>query len=119
MIKIYKWSSWVAVTLWVLTGVIITGSMILSPIGFAINIILGTFICLLGVYQAFRARAVLRLAGAVSKPGNGERHPDILAKMTRFLIWDLMLNGLSILFGTVLLWAASYRVFVERMPVFG
>jgi len=119
IIRIYRRSSFAAASIWILLGVMTAGSFVMNRIGLMINLVIGTIFCLIGLYLLVRAKAALRLGMAICEARDSAQHRNMSLRMTRLFAWDLLLVCISLLVGIVLLSAATYRVFFERLAVFG
>ena len=113
--KTYKIMARVAATLYLITGILIIGSIINGAIGLFINLIFGIMFICAGFYLYARAENIIRLIGGL-KPERADRTDRVLR---RFLFFEYIFIGAGSLIGMVFLYGVLHRVFAEKMPVFG
>ena len=113
--KIYKTVAHTAAALYLINGILIIASILNGAIGLFINLIVGpVFICA-GSYLHARAENIIRLIGRI-KPDRADQADGILK---RFLFFEYLFIGAGNLSGMVFLYGVLYRVFAEKMSVFG
>ena len=113
--KTYKIMARVATTLYLISGILIIGSILNGAIGLFINLIVGIMFISAGAYLYARAENISRLIGGL-KP---ERADQAYSVLKRFLFFEYIFIGAGNLIGMVFLYGVLHRVFAEKMPVFG
>ena len=113
--KTYKIMARVAAALYLISGILIIGSIINGAIGLFINLIVGILFICAGSYLYARAENIIRLIGGI-KP---ERADQADSALRRFLFFEYLFISAGNLIGMVFLYGVSHRVFAEKMPVFG
>ena len=113
--KTYKIMACVAADLYLISGISIIGSIINGTIGLFINLIVGIMFISAGFYLHARADNIIRLTSGI-KPERADQADSVLK---RFLFFEYIFIGAGNLIGMVFLYGVSYRVFAEKMPVFG
>jgi hypothetical protein len=94
-------------------GMLTIGSIVLSSIGWFINLGMGLFFIMIGVYLYFRGNSLHRFySGAVD---NLQDDP----KFRRFLRLDLLFVIISCVVSGAFLTGAFIRIFFEGFAVFG
>ena len=111
----YKTAAFSAAALYLISGILIIGSIINGAIGLLINLIVGIMFICAGFYLYARAENIIRLIGGI-KPGRADRADGMLK---RFLFFEYIFIGAGNLIGVVFLYGVLHRVFAEKMPVFG
>ena len=105
----------VAAALYLISGILIIGSIINGAIGLFINLIVGIVFIFAGAYLHARAENIIRLTSRI-KPERADQADSVLK---RFLFFEYLFISAGNLIGMVFLYGVSHRVFVEKMPVFG
>ena len=113
--KTYKIMARAAAAFYFITGVLIIGSIINGTIGLFINLIIGIMFLCASFYLYARAENIIRLIGGL-KPERADQADSVLQ---RFLFFEYIFIGAGSLIGMVFLYGVLYRVFAEKMPVFG
>lgn len=113
--KAYKIAAFSAAALYLSSGLLIIGSILNGAIGLFISLIVGIMFISAGFYLHARAENIIRLIGGI-KPERADRADSVLK---RFLLFEYLFIGAGNLIGMVFLYGVLYRVFAEKMPVFG
>lgn len=111
----YKTAAFSAAALYLISGILIIGSIINSAIGLFINLIIGIMFIAAGFYLYARTENIIRLIGGI-KPEPMDQADSVLK---RFLFFEYLFIGAGNLIGMVFLYGVLYRFFAEKMPVFG
>ena len=104
-----------AAALYLISGILIIGSIINGAIGLFINLIVGLLFICAGFYLYARAENIIRLISGL-KPERADQTDGILK---RFLFFEYLFISAGNLIGMVFLYGVLHRVFAEKMPVFG
>ncbi len=113
IIEWYKNIAYVGTVLWTGLGFLTIGSIALSSIGWAINLVMGSLFILIGYFLYLRAKNFYRFFRAIT--------PDPLNffYLQKFLRLDLaFVVGITFLSGLMLM-AGIFRVFGEGFAIFG
>ncbi len=113
LIRWYKNLALVSALLWVGLGVLTVGSIAVSTLGWAINLIMGALFIFIGWYIYARSDSFCRVYS--SSASDMQNNPHI----QRFLRLDLMFVLGACLVGGSLLVASISRVFGDGFAVFG
>ena len=113
--KMYNITAHAAAAFYFVSGILIIGSIINGPIGLFINLIVGILFICAGAYLRARAENIIKLTGQI-KPDRADQADSTLK---RFLFFEYIFIGAGNLIGLVFLYGVLYRVFAEKMPVFG
>lgn len=113
--KMYKIMARAAAALYLISGILIIGGIINGAIGLFINLIVGILFICAGAYLHARAENIIKLTGRI-KPDRADQADSALR---RFLFFEYIFIGAGNLIGLVFLYGVLYRVFAEKMPVFG
>ena len=113
LIKWYKYSALTSAALWIALGIITIGSIVLSSIGWGINLIMGLLFMLIGCFLYFRAYNLHHFYVNATENMQENLH------LRRFLRLDLIFVLGTLLVGALLVSAATSRVFGEGFPIFG
>ena len=113
--KTYKIMARMAAALYLISGILIIGSILNGTIGLFINLIIGIMFISAGAYLYARAENIIRLIGGI-KPERADQADSILK---RFLFFEYIFMGAGNLIGMMFLYGVLHRVFAEKMPVFG
>ena len=105
----------VAAVLYLISGILIIGSILNGVIGLFINLIVGILFICAGSYLHARAENIIRLIGGL-KPDRADQTDSVLRQ---FLFFEYIFIGAGNLIGMVFLYGVLHRVFAEKMPVFG
>ena len=111
----YKTAALSAVSLYLISGILIIGSILNDAIGLFINLIIGIMFISAGFYLYARAENIIRLIGTI-KPERADQADRVFK---RFLFFEYIFIGAGNLIGMVFLYGVLHRVFAEKMPVFG
>ena len=113
--KMYKITAHAAAAFYLVSGILIIGSIINGAIGLFINLIVGLLFICAGAYLHARAENIIKLTSRI-KPDRADQADSALK---RFLFFEYIFIGAGNLIGLVFLYGVLYRVFAEKMPVFG
>lgn len=113
--KTYKIMARVAAALYLISGILIIGSIINGAIGLFINLIVGILFICAGSYLYARAENIIRLIGGIKH----DRADQADGVLRRFLFFEYLFISAGNLIGMVFLYGVLHRVFAEKMPVFG
>ena len=113
LIQWYKNLALVSAFFWVGLGVLTVGSIIVSSLGWIINLIMGILFIFIGWYLYARSDSFYRLFS--SSASDMQNNPYI----QRFLRFDLIFVLGTCFVGGLLLMASMSRVFGEGFAVFG
>ena len=113
LIQWYKYSALIGAILWIGLGALTLGSIVLSSIGWVINLVIGLIFILIGYFLYLRASKLVRFY--VTATDDVQNNPH----MQRFLRLDLMLVLSTCFLGGLLLTAGISRVFGEGYAIFG
>lgn len=112
-IQWYKYIALASAFFWLGLGTLTMGSILVSALGWAINLIMGLFFILIGLYLRRRANSFYHFYVASSDEIQNNQH------LCQFLRLDFFIVLGSSLVGGVLLLASLHRVFLEGFAVFG
>lgn len=107
---ILRYLSFLVAFFWIIAGAAIIGSIYLSTIGFAVNIIGGSLFVAIGVFFHRKARGLLQILDSVA-PSEKLKRRVALAEIAVLAVMGCV--------GAIACHAIWYRVFVEGMAVFG
>ena len=105
----------VAAALYLISGILIIGSILNGASGLFINLIVGIMFISAGAYLYARAENIIRLVGGL-KPERADQADRVFK---RFLFFEYIFIGAGNLISMVFLYGVLHRVFAEKMPVFG
>lgn len=114
--KAYKITARTAAALYLISGILIIGSIINGTIGLFINLIIGTLFICAAYYLYLRAESIIKLSGKIKQSQETDQSNSILK---RFLFFEYIFIGAGNLIGMVFLYGVLHRVLAEKMPVFG
>lgn len=113
LIQWYKYSASISAILWIALGTLTIGSIVLSSIGWVINLVMGLLFILIGCFLYLRAYHWRRFYITVSSDMRNNPH------LQRFLRLDLLFVLGACLLGALFLTAGVSRVFGEGYAIFG
>jgi len=112
-IKLHRYSYIFSVYLWLTLGILTIGSILVSSLGWIINLGMGTGLIIIGCLMYLHGNSLHRLyAGAMDKL---QEDPNFIW----FLRFDLLLVIISCIVSGAFLTGAFIRMFVEGFAVFG
>ncbi|MEE4177113.1 MAG: hypothetical protein V2I46_06340 [Bacteroides sp.] len=110
-IRILRVLGYCASIIWIISGLIIIGSIFLSAIGVYINLTVGLLFIIAGIYLIWRNMLFINFlmegGGIQTKTYN------------KIVIAEIILFKTLFLFGLVIFSAIFFRVFIEKYAVFG
>ena len=111
----YETAAFSGAASYLISGILIIGSILNGAIGLFINLIIGIMFISAGFYLYARAENIIRLIGGL-KPERADQADSVLK---RFLFFEYIFIGVGNLSGMVFFYGVLHRVFAEKMPVFG
>ena len=111
----YKTVAFSGAALYLISGILIIGSILNGAIGLFINLIVGILFISAGFYLYARAGNIIRLTSGI-KPDRADQADSALK---RFLFFEYIFIGAGSLIGMVFLYGVLHRIFAEKTPVFG
>ena len=112
LLKIIALATYPCTALWIVSGIITIGSIYLSSIGLAINIIVGIIFILIGVYFYLKEKSLLQLLANECVGPDSKLRTKVIAGEIIFII-------MMFLVGVIILSAVLQRVFGDGVSVFG
>lgn len=104
--------AYLTVILWGATGVLVIGSIVHSVVGLPINIIVGLVFMVIAWFLYLKQRNTLQIIALLT----AENHQQLAKRLLRL---ESILFILSGVFAAILFSGAFFRVFTEKMAVFG
>jgi len=113
VVKLHKYSSILSASLWLILGILTAGSIVISKLGWIINVGMGLLFIIIGCFMYFHGNSLHQFYGsAVEKI---QYDPNF----RRFLRLDLIFVLISCIFSGISLIAVITRIFFEGYAVFG
>ena len=113
LIQWYKNIAFISAILWTGLGVLTIGSIALSSIGWAINLIIGLLFMLIAYFLYLRVKNLHCFYETI--PSDAQNNPHL----QRFLRLEMIFVLGTCFFGIILLSAGISRVFGEGYAIFG
>lgn len=110
--NIFNFIAYLAVTSWSLTGITILGGIIIEPMMFILNLIIGVGFVIVGWFLYLKLNNIKQVIVLLTTTENKQ----ICERLIRF---ETILFALCALLGILLLSGAISRVFIEQKAVFG
>ena len=121
--RIYKISAYTSVFIWLVTGILIIGSIALGYNGMYayimyINIIMGIIFWLISFYLYYKTKNTLSIVNEINY-FKLHSNANSFESLNKFIITEMIFNILSLFISIMLLSAVISRIWGEGQPVFG